>query len=62
VFDHLPKYHLKILLGYFTEKFGTVDHSKLKIGRGSLLQDSNFNGVVAVKFATSVFFFVKSSL
>ena len=56
MFDHLPKYHLKISLGYFIEKFGTEDHSKLRIGSGSLLQDSNFNGGVAVKLATSDFF------
>jgi hypothetical protein len=37
VFDHFPKFHMKFFLGDFMEKFGTEDHSKLRIGNGSLL-------------------------
>ena len=32
VFDHFPKYHMKILLGDFNAKLGTEDIFKPKIG------------------------------
>src|SRR5215468_8482501 len=53
VFDHFPKYHIKILLGDFNAKVGREDIFKPTIGNESLHQDSNDNGVRIVNFATS---------
>jgi hypothetical protein len=53
VFDHLPKYHLKILLRDFNPKVGRENIFKPTIGKESLHQDSNDNGVRLVNFATS---------
>jgi hypothetical protein len=53
VFDHLPKYHTKILLRDFNEKVGREYIFKPSIGKESLHQDSNDNGVRLVNFATS---------
>ena len=53
VFDHFPKYHMKILLGDFNAKVGREDIFKPIIGQESLHQDSNDNGVGNVNFATS---------
>jgi hypothetical protein len=53
VFSYLPKYHMKILLGYVNAKLGREDTFKLTIGKESLHQESNDNGVRIVKFATS---------
>ena len=33
MFDHLPKYHMKILLGDFIEKCETENLSKSRIGK-----------------------------
>jgi hypothetical protein len=52
VFDHFPKYHMKILLGDFNAKVGRENIFKPTIGKESLHQDSNDNGVRIVKFAT----------
>jgi hypothetical protein len=52
VFDHFPKYQMKILLGDFNEKFGREDTFKLTIGTESLHEESNDNGVRVVNFAT----------
>ena len=52
VFDHFPKYHMKILLGDFNAKVGREKIFKPKIGIKSLHQHSNDNGVRIVKFAT----------
>jgi hypothetical protein len=35
VFDHFPKYHMKILLGDFNAKVGRENTFKLKIGNES---------------------------
>ena len=51
VFDHFPKYHMKILLGDFNAKVGRQDIFKPIIGQESLHQDRNDNGVRIVKFA-----------
>jgi hypothetical protein len=51
--DHFPRYHIKILLGYFNPKVGREDIFKLVIGNESLHEASNGNGVRVVKFATS---------
>jgi hypothetical protein len=52
MFDHFPKYHVKILLGDFNAKLGREDIFKPKIGNESLYEDSNDNGVRVVNFAT----------
>ena len=48
VFNHVPKYHMKILVGDFNAKLGI----KLTIVNESLHQDSNNNGVRIVNFNT----------
>jgi len=53
VFDHFPKYHMKILLGDFNAKVGRERIFKPTIGNESLHQYSNDNGVRIVNFATS---------
>jgi hypothetical protein len=53
VFNHYPKYHMKILLEDFTAKLEREDIFKPTIGNGSLHQDSNANGVRIVNFTTS---------
>ena len=45
VFDHFPKYHMKILLGDFNAKVGRENIFNPTIGNDSLHQDSNDNGV-----------------
>jgi len=62
VFDHFPKYHMKILLGDFNAKVGREDIFKLIIGQESLHQDSNDNGVRIINFATSKNLVVKSTM
>jgi hypothetical protein len=51
VFDHFPKYRMKILLGDFNAKVGREDTFKPTIGNESLHQDNNDNGVKVVNFA-----------
>ena len=53
VFDHFPKYDMKILLGDFNAKVGRENIFKPTIGNESLHQDRNDNGVRIVNFATS---------
>ena len=53
VFDHFPKCHIKMLLGDFNAKVGRENIFKPKIGQKSHHQDSNYNGVRLVNFATS---------
>ena len=62
VFDHSPKYYVKILLGDFNAKLGREDIFKPIIGQESLHQDSNDNGVRLVNFATSKNLVVKSTM
>ena len=50
--NNFPKYHIKILLGGFNEKWGTENIFKQTIGNESLHQDRNDNGVRIVKFGT----------
>ena len=52
VFNHFPKYHMKMLLGDFNAKVGRENIFKPTIGQESLHQDSNDNGVRIVNFAT----------
>jgi endonuclease/exonuclease/phosphatase family metal-dependent hydrolase len=62
VFDHFPKYHMKILLGDFNAKLGRKDTFKSTIGNESLHQDSKDNGVRVVNFATSKNLVLKSTM
>ena len=62
VFDHFPKYHMKILLGDFNAKVGREIIFKPTIGQERLHQDSNDNGVRLVSFATSKNLVVKSTM
>jgi hypothetical protein len=62
VFDHFPKYYMKILLGDFNTKLGREDIFKPVIGQESLHQDSNDNGVRLVNFAASKNLVVKSTI
>ena len=62
VFDHFPKYHMKILLGDFNAKVGKENIFKPTIGNESLHQDSNDNRVRIVNFATSKNLVVKSTM
>jgi hypothetical protein len=61
VFDHFPKYHMKILLD-FNAKPGREDIFKPTIGKESLHEDSNDNWVTVVNFATSKNLVVKSTI
>jgi hypothetical protein len=62
VFDHFPKYHMKILLGDFSAKVGRDDTFKPTIGDESLHKDSNDHGVRVVNFVTSKNLVVKSTM
>jgi len=62
VFDHFPKYHMKILSGDFNAKVGREIIFKPTIGQESLHQDSNDNGFRLVNFATSKNLVVKSTM
>ena len=53
VFDHFPKYHMKILLRDFNAKVGRENVFKPTIGNESFHQPSNDNGVRTVNIATS---------
>jgi hypothetical protein len=52
VFDHFPKYHMKILSGDFNAKVGRENIFKLIAGNESLHQDSNDKGGRIVNFVT----------
>jgi hypothetical protein len=45
VFDHFPKYRMKILLGGLNAILGREDIFKPTIGNESLQQDRNDNGI-----------------
>ena len=61
VFDHFPRYHMKILLD-FNAKVGRENIFKPTIGNESLHQDSNDNGVRIVNFGTTQNLVVKSTM
>jgi len=62
VYEHFPKYHMKILLGDFNAKVGRQNILKPTIGNESLHQDSNDNGVRIVNFAVSKNLAFKSTI
>jgi hypothetical protein len=51
VFDHFPRYHMKILLREFNAKVERKNIFKPTIGNESLHQVSNDNGVRIINFA-----------
>ena len=53
LFDHFPKYPIKILLGVLKAKLGKEDIFKPTIGSESQQQDRNDNGIRITNFATS---------
>jgi hypothetical protein len=53
VFDHLLKYHVKILLGDFNARLGTEDIFRRTGGNGCLHENNNGNGLRVSHFATS---------
>ena len=62
VFDHFPKYHMKVILGDFNAKVRRENTFNPTIGNDSLHQDSNDNGVGIVNFATSKNLVLKSTM
>jgi hypothetical protein len=62
VVDHIPKYHMKILLADLNVKIGRENIFKPTIGNESLHQDGNENGVRIVNFATPKNLVVKSMI
>jgi len=51
VFDHLPTFHTKILLGDFNAKLGREDNFKLPIGKEIKYKDSNDSGVTVCSYS-----------
>ena len=62
VFDHFPKYHMKMLLGDVNAKVGRENIFKPTIRQESLHQGSNDNGFRLVNFATSQNLVVKNTM
>jgi hypothetical protein len=62
VFDKFPKYHMKILLGYFNAKVGMEDISKPTIENKSFHEISNDKGVMVANNATSKNLTIKSTM
>jgi hypothetical protein len=62
IFNKFPKYHMKILLGDLNAKVGREDIFKPTIGKESLHEISNDNGVRIVNFASSKNLIVKSTM
>ena len=62
MFDHFPKYHMKMLLGDFNAKVGRENIFKPTIGQESLHEGSNDNGVRLVNFTISENLVVKSTM
>jgi hypothetical protein len=61
-FDKFPKYHMKILLEDLNAEVGRENILKQTIGKESLHQINNDNGVRIVNFATSKNRIVKRTL
>jgi hypothetical protein len=62
IFDKLPKYYMKIMVGELNAKVGREDSFKLTIGNERLHEISNDNGVGVVNFATFKNLIVKSTM
>jgi hypothetical protein len=61
LFDHVPKYHMKMLYN-FSAKVGREDIFKPTIWNESFHKINNDNGVRVVNFATSKILLVKSTM
>jgi hypothetical protein len=61
VFDKIPRYHMKILVGDFNANVRREDLFKPIIGNESLHEANNDNGVRVVNFATSKNLIVRST-
>jgi hypothetical protein len=59
VFDKIPKYHMKTVLGDFNAKVGREDISKPTIGKESLQENNNDIGVRVINLAVSKSLIVK---
>ena len=62
MFDHFPKYYIKILLGDLNAKVGRENTFNPTTGQESLHQDNNDNGFRQVNFATYKNLVVKSTM
>jgi hypothetical protein len=62
MFNKFPKYHMKILLGDFTDRVGREDIFKQTVGNESFHEISNDNGAMVVNFATSKNLTVKTTM
>ena len=62
LFDHFPKYHMKILLGDFNAKVESENTFNPTVGNKSLHPDNNDNVFRIVNFATSENLVVKSKM
>jgi hypothetical protein len=62
VFEQIPMYDMKIILGEFKVKVGKANIFKPTIGNESLHEISNDNGVRVVNFATSKNLVVKRTM
>jgi len=62
VFDHFPKYHIKIMLGDHNAKLEREDIFKPTFGNESVYQDSNDNDVRITNFATAKNIVIKSTM
>jgi hypothetical protein len=62
VFQTLPKYHMKILLGVFNAKLRGKDIFKLTFANENLHQDSNNDSFKIVNFTTSKNLVAKSTM
>ena len=61
-FDHFRRFHIKIVLGDYNAKVGRENIFKPTIGKESMHQDSNDNGVRIVNFGKSKHLVVKSTI
>jgi hypothetical protein len=62
VFDQIPKYDMKILLGNFDAKIGRENIFKLTTGKESLHEISNNNTIRVIHFATYKNLVAKSTI
>ena len=62
VFEHFPKYHMKIIFREFNEKVGRENIFKPTVGNGSLYRDRKDNVVGIVYIVTSKNLIVKSTM
>jgi exonuclease III len=62
VFDQLPKYHMKILLGDFNAQVEREDIFKSALKNESLHEINIVNGMRVINFATSEILIVKITM